>query len=278
MDWSKEEVSHIVFDYFNMLHSELRGESYNKTSHRTILKTKLETRSEASIEFKHRNISAVLVLMDLPFIKGYKPMFNYQKILENEITRYLKKNEKSLESDFEKFSNSPIENDITIGINFENLLVEDTNIESNLKDYEPKYRPIKTNYLQREQNNRNLGQAGENLILDYEKWRLKKAGKIELSKKVEWVSKEKGDGAGFDILSKNEDGSDRFIEVKTTKLSRETPIYIFRNENYFTLTRLSDFYLYRVFNFGNSPQFFIRKGKYEDFCILEPEIYKGYFK
>ena len=46
---------------------------------------------------------------------------------------------------------------------------------------------------------------------------------------VEWISKEQGDGAGFDILSRNANGTDRYIEVKTTKLGELTPIYMTRN-------------------------------------------------
>ena len=127
------------------------------------------------------------------------------------------------------------------------------------------------------QNNRLLGEAGEDLILKYEKWRLIEAGKMSLADKIEWVSKEQGDGAGFDILSKNTNGTDRYIEVKTTKLSKETPIYLSRTELSFATLKQKDFFLYRVFNFDTSPQFFVKNGKYESFCQLQPQTFKGYF-
>ena len=68
-DWTKSEVAMIVQDYFNMLQFELEGKKYNKTFHRQGLITLLNNRSEGSIEFKHQNISAVLINMGLPFIK-----------------------------------------------------------------------------------------------------------------------------------------------------------------------------------------------------------------
>lgn len=133
------------------------------------------------------------------------------------------------------------------------------------------------NYLEREQNNRILGQQGEELVMGYEKWRLIKSGKQRLADKIEWVSKNKGDGAGFDILSKNENGTDRYIEVKTTKLSKETPIYLTKTEISFALKNTKDFYLYRVFNWGTQPKLFIKNGTYESFCKLQSITYKGIF-
>ena len=114
-------------------------------------------------------------------------------------------------------------------------------------------------------------------MMKYEKWRLSQAGKENLADKIEWVSKEKGDGAGFDILSKNVDGTDKYIEVKTTKLSKETPIYLTRTELQFASLNTDRFHLYRVFNFEIKPQFFIRSGNYERYCTLQPLTYKGYF-
>ena len=82
---------------------------------------------------------------------------------------------------------------------------------------------------------------------------------------------------GFDILSKNNNGTDRYIEVKTTKLTKETPIYFSRNEWKFAQLKEKDFFLYRVFNFAENPQLFIKQGHYESFCKLQPQSFKGYF-
>ena len=113
--------------------------------------------------------------------------------------------------------------------------------------------------------------------MNYEKYRLIKAGKENLADKIEWVSKDKGDGAGFDILSKNDNGTDRYVEVKTTKLTKETPIFLTKNEVSFATKKSNYFYLYRVFNFDTKPQLFIKHGSYDSFCKLLPQSFKGYF-
>ena len=79
-DWLQCEVT--VQDYFLMLNKELVGQKYSKAEHRRALLSKLKNRSEGSIEFKHQNISAVLVEMGQPYIQGYKPAFNYQQQLK----------------------------------------------------------------------------------------------------------------------------------------------------------------------------------------------------
>lgn len=72
--WSELEIQSIVADYMHMLTLELSGQSYNKTAFRRALLTKLSGRSEASIERKHQNISAVLRDLGCHWIPGYKPV------------------------------------------------------------------------------------------------------------------------------------------------------------------------------------------------------------
>jgi Domain of unknown function (DUF3883) len=275
-DWTKAEVASIVQDYFNMLQLELGNEQYNKTEHRRIILPLLNSRSNGSVEFKHQNISAVLANMGLPFIKGYKPRSNYQQILEDKVNDFLKQHSNNLEEKFEKFANATATFQSYEQINFEAIL-DDEPVISQLKESEPTYQPIKINYLEREQNNRRLGEDGERLVMAYEKWRLIKAGKESLADKIEWISKDKGDGTGFDILSKNNNGTDRFVEVKTTKLIKETPIYLTKREVGFASENAKNFYLYRVFNFGSNAQLFIKNGQYNSFCKLLPQTFKGYF-
>lgn len=79
--WSLVEVAATVKDYFDMLEAEVRGRSYSKAAHRRELLKHLDARSEASVEFKHRNISAVLDEMGLRYIQGYRPLRNLQSSL-----------------------------------------------------------------------------------------------------------------------------------------------------------------------------------------------------
>lgn len=80
-NWSHEEVEAVVADYFQMLTMELAGQAYNKSTHRRNLALKLNGRSGGSIEFKHCNISAVLIELGVPYIRGYQPRGNYQALL-----------------------------------------------------------------------------------------------------------------------------------------------------------------------------------------------------
>jgi hypothetical protein len=80
---------------------------------------------------------------------------------------------------------------------------------------------------------------GEQLAIDYEKWRLIQSGKESWIDNIEWVA-EFDDGAGFDILSKNPNGI-----------------------------------LYRLFNFSDAPKLFIVNGSFDQFCKKEAVQYKG---
>ena len=79
--WSTEEVEAIVADHLHMLTLELTGQRYSKAEHRRRLQAQLNNRSEGSIEFKHCNISAVLIHLGMPYIRGYQPRANYQALL-----------------------------------------------------------------------------------------------------------------------------------------------------------------------------------------------------
>jgi len=101
--------------------------------------------------------------------------------------------------------------------------------------------------------NRELGGAGERLVLDYERERLRKLGREELAERVRHVSEIEGDGAGFDIESFEESGESRYIEVKTTKGAAETPFYLSSNELAFARAKGQAFYLYRVHEYSENP-------------------------
>src|SRR3989338_1888604 len=66
--------------------------------------------------------------------------------------------------------------------------------------------------------NRLLGNRGEEVVFNLEKKHLESIGKKELANKVKWVSKE-DDSLGYDILSFEEDGTEKYIEVKSTNQS-----------------------------------------------------------
>jgi hypothetical protein len=274
-NWSKIEVELIVADYFQMLSDELIGKTYIKAEHRKKLLPLLNNRSEGSIEFKHQNISAVLISLGQPYIKGYLPRFNYQKILEESVISFLTNNI-SIEDKFKLFAEKEVL--IEPKANFEKLLVDPPQVDHAAEPIiSYKNNPIKINYLEKEQSNAKLGRLGEELVLQYEKWNLVLIGKEKLAEEIRWISKEEGDGAGFDILSKNINGTDKYIEVKTTKLGKETPFYFTGNELNFSCNHRDSFHLFRLFNFENEVRMFTKNGSLDKICHSIPITYKGYF-
>jgi len=274
-DWSDEEVELIIADYFSMLTKELKSIKVNKTKYRQLLIPQLNKRSESAIEFKHQNISAVLVEMGLPFIKGYIPLYNFQRSkLVMKVSEYLQLN-LNIENTFEDFSSHvPV---ITSATDFDSLIVAAPEKKKKFEQFDIPRKPVKINYLEREQNNRKLGLRGEEIAIQYERYLLLKAGKAALSEKIEWVSKDLGDGLGFDILSKNMNGTDKYIEVKTTKLGKEAPFFFSSNEYKFSLENTANYHLYRIFDFNEKPKMFTLKGTFDDFCHVEPVQFRGKF-
>lgn len=274
--WSSQEVELIVADYFSMLFKELSGEPYKKSQHRKNILPLLNGRSEGSIEFKHQNISAVLINLGQLYIKGYRPRYNYQMLLEDYVLDYLVGHKLSIEKAFSDFATSDISESLIP--NFQELLVEPptpTEFSEPLVGYNRK--PIKTNYLEKEQRNQKLGHLGEKLAVDYEKWQLISAGKESLADQVRWISKDEGDGAGFDILSCNLDGTDKYVEVKTTKLGKDSPFFFTLNEFEFSKEKDTNYHLYRFFNFNESAKLFIKTGGLDKTCHHKAVAFKGYF-
>jgi hypothetical protein len=277
-DWTIEEVEYIVKDYFDMFASELKGEKYNKSEHRRLLSKYLNNRTDGSIERKHQNISAALNSMGFPSIIGYKPLKNFQKILLKSINQYID-NQSDIINLISNHVNTP-----AVTPKVEDILksiVEPPKTEkvpvTELKETIPSFRPRKTNFLAREAKNTSLGLSGEIFVLSYERARLIYLGKESLSDKIEHTSVDQGDGAGFDIHSYEKNGTDRFIEVKTTRYGKETPFFISSNEVDFSEIMQKRYYLYRVFDFTNEPRLFTLNGQIQDKCMLSPSQYVARF-
>ncbi|MBB5396705.1 DUF3883 domain-containing protein [Mucilaginibacter sp. AK015] len=274
-DWSDNEVELIVADYFSMLQDELRGIKINKTQHREALIPLLNGRPRGSVEFKHQNISAVMVEMGLPFIRGYKPLYNAQKTKIRAAIQHYMEHSPTAEDTFLQFSDDVSQP--LASADFDSWIVPPPVLRPMPEKKDRMARPVKINYLEREQRNSALGMKGEELVVAYERHRLISSGKEALADRVEWCSREQGDGLGFDILSCELSGKDRYIEVKTTKLSRETPFFFTANELSFSIARQDSFHLYRVFDYSDRPRIFMLGGRYDHFCHIEPVQYLGRF-
>ncbi|MVN87610.1 HNH endonuclease [Deinococcus sp. HMF7620] len=75
--WTPEELLVTLAAYLEMLRLEQRGEAYSKAEHRRkLLEGVLLGRTAASVEFRMQNISAVLLSIGQPYLKGYAPARN----------------------------------------------------------------------------------------------------------------------------------------------------------------------------------------------------------
>ena len=279
--WDWLECEACIEDYFEMLGKELRGEDYNKTTHRRLLRTRLRNRRDGSVEYKHQNISAILVELGFPYISGYKPRFNYQAQLRNAVLAHLARQQSDLEhvNAVRDVDRAPFSG------NWDGVL--DPNLPDRIPAItqpERKYLARHANYSQREAENRNLGESGERFVLDFERFHLRQAGREDLAKEVEWASKEQGDGLGYDVRSfrVGADGIAReeemFIEVKTTNRGKYQPFYISRNEVDFSREFSQQYSLYRVYDFSSQGRRLFRMpGLVEDHVCLNPVLYQAGF-
>lgn len=265
--WSRVEVEAIVAEYVAMLKLELRGNPYNKAGRNRALAGLLSNRSHGSIERKHQNISAVLIRCGYPYIPGYKPLYNYQSLLFDTVSA-------QIERDVELSGVIQISAD---------LPPPDRAFSDILERLEAPPEPARTpawqlseygrsvlrvprpgvDYVSREARNVSLGRAGEEFVLNYERARLREAGRHSLADRVEHIAATAGDGVGFDVRSFESNGRDRLIEVKTTAHGKSTPFYVTRNEIAVSIARRDSYSLYRVFGFRTDPRLYTLPGSIE---------------
>ena len=276
-DWGRDEVEIIVFDYLRMLLSELAGQPYNKAAHRRQLQTLLPGRSESSIEFKHANISAVMLELGYPYIRGYQPRSNFQRstlvdVVQSQVLRQRELDDVAL-SAVERPA-APVDY-----VDFARVVSKAPQREIVVREASPAYlrAPVKRDYFAREAQNRSLGQAGEVFALDFERWRLVQLGAGQLAEKVKQTAADEGDGLGYDIRSFEPDGRERFIEVKTTAFGEKTPFFVSANEARFARDHADRFHLYRLFEFRATPRMFELSGPIEQHCMLDPVSYRASF-
>ncbi|MGE3401670.1 MAG: DUF3883 domain-containing protein [Vicinamibacterales bacterium] len=276
-DWSRDEVEATVSDYFSMLRAELAGESYSKAQHRRVLVPLLDGRSEQSVEFKHCNISAVLLAWGLPPIDGYKPRAHGQQLLEQVVLEYLATEPKFFEGVLDSEVLSPSQKPMSQTF----AAIQEPPpepIESAPRAWDPNARVVPVDFVRRDAENRRLGTLGEEFVLEIEQRRLHdEVGRQDLAKQVEWTSRERGDGAGYDIRSFEADGSPRYIEVKTTGLAKPFPFYVTANEVACSMALRDEYHLYRLFRFSRTPGLYVLTGALSETCHLDPTQFRARF-
>lgn len=270
-DWTTAEIDLIVADYFDMLAMELRGQPFVKAQRNAALQD-LTGRSKGSIEFKHQNISAVLMRLGMPWIIGYKPMPNFQKALVDGVKRHL---------DAQGMILGAAEADSMAGLNEEATIFIEPPPEKAAPASEPpafvqrlvrKFDPAA-----RDARYRALGRRGEESIFIFEQSRLRGHGRDDLARKVRWVAQEDGDGAGYDIRSFDLSGAERLIEVKTTTGHSTTPFFLSENERAFSEQRPDAFRLMRLYDFARQPKAFELIPPLDSSVILTPANWTASF-
>lgn len=136
------------------------------------------------------------------------------------------------------------------------------------------YRSRQTDYERINRNKKDVGNRGEDAVLQYEKDKLLALGLIELSQKV---SKCDNDAIGYDITSFDEKGNEIHIEVKTnSNNSSYLDFYITDNELQH-LKEDENYYIYYLYDIKKNTKCHIINKKIilekeQDF--FQPVIYK----
>lgn len=276
-DWSQEEVDATVAAYFEMLLLEAKQEKFNKSERNTALRQVLNARSQASVELKHQNISAVLHGLDLPFISGYKPRGNSQLLLRKAVQKFILDRGDLVGH----VANALEEVKGPAEKQYQAVLVNAPAIElvAQFQSAAQRIRlPRKSDFAARDEANRLLGRNGEQWVLGFEQQRLQDAGRAELFQRIDWVSDRLGDGAGYDILSYDAADQPRYIEVKTTNGAHSSAFIITHNELEFSQESGDAFHLYRVFQFRTTPLLYMLRGDVSKHLHLEPIDYRASFR
>lgn len=266
--WARTELDAIVADYLGMLQIELRGGTFNKAERNRALQ-RVTGRSRSSVEFKHRNISAVMAELGLPFVQGYIPAKNYQlalfEVIEERLIQTGLHNRLATErptgivpSAGQIYQDIPVIQPRAEGL--------DERIHRIIKRFDPAERDARA---------RALGKAGEEYLFRYEQLRLSAIGRDDLSSRVRWVAEEDGDGAGYDILSFARDGQERWLEVKTTNGPGTTPFWISENERWVAEENPDVFRIARLYNFSSTPAAYRLKPPLSDHVELVATEYKA---
>lgn len=96
-----------------------------------------------------------------------------------------------------------------------------------------------------------IGLKGEEFVVRSEMARLRRAGRPDLAAKVSWVSQSRP-YEGYDILSFEESGQERFIEVKATPRTRKM-FPMTENEWRVAGDKAESYFIYRVTNVFAKP-------------------------
>ena len=138
-----------------------------------------------------------------------------------------------------------------------------------------KFRSTETDYEAINKNKKDIGNKGENIILNYEKTFLSKNGRDDLACKVEMV---KNDAMGYDIISYDLDGNEKHIEVKTNNNQNNKSLdFYFTDNEYETMINDPAYNIYYLYDISVNPKVHIINKeilKNEKGIYMRPILYK----
>jgi len=138
---------------------------------------------------------------------------------------------------------------------------------------------IHKDYIEEAKINKIIGDAGEEFVFQQERETIKSYN-LSADKKVRRVSVVDGDGLGYDILSYDQYGNEKYIEVKTTKGEIDNSLFISANELEMSEQYPEQYWMYRVYEVDDvalTGKIAERKGSLKDLCIAA-QSYKVCFK
>lgn len=115
----------------------------------------------------------------------------------------------------------------------------------------------KPDYEKKNRINKKLGDRGEKIVKDFEIKRLNNINRPDLAEKVDRVSL-KSDSYGYDVLSYDEDNSERYIEVKATRSKVGDANFFLTINELNTAKENPNYYIYVVFDIlSKNPKIWI---------------------
>ncbi len=236
----KEDEKIIVINYKNYLGNFFQEKLFRKRSGSQEFESSLS-------EFQ--SIVEELTVLNQSLITTRVPLYEYKSYLEKR-----KKDHK-----IQALKQSP---DVDTVRNFVRKVSEIKSQKQIILSPEKTYRTARKieNWDELTKKHRLTGAEGEGIVLALQKEYFESIDRKDLAEKVRHVSKEEGDGLGYDILSFFDDGKEKYIEVKSTKTSIENPYYLSRNEFAFLKENKDNAFIYRVFISSNDPQLKIESG------------------
>lgn len=267
--WTEAEIDATVDSYFEMFLSDMRSQTISKERTYKNLALDFPARTPKAFSYKMRNISAALVGMGYPHLRGLKPLDHYQKILIERVIEWMARNP-SLDVRLNSHVRSGDPSSKVVDI--VRMVPIPVHIITDVLHRRDLVRPYRRNYLELEAQNSQLGLEGELAVVRYEQNLLRSLGKHEHADRVEHVALTLGDGLGFDVLSYHPNGLEKWIEVKTTRYAEGVPFYLTNHELEVSKAHPEKFNLYRLFNYGSRTGTCVYSvsGSLYNTCMLTP--------